>query len=307
MEPATPVAERAARTGFARRFFAYPLVQALIGGAIVTVAFLAMSALGGLLGIASGPGFAGLAVLVALAIVLAWKAHKRWIERERDSEFALKGALPELATGLAAGFAVFSLMTALVWLLGGIEFHGLRAVGETQLAYWSAIAIISGFMEETLFRGLLFRAIEKIGGSWIALAVTSALFGLGHIFNPNSSLFAAVAIAVEAGILLGAAYMLTRRLWLAVGMHAGWNFTQGWVFSVPVSGTGNPIGLIATSRPGPDWLTGGGFGLEASVVAMVVATATGLLILRSAHRRGRFVAAPWSRRAGVAAPEPGVG
>lgn len=295
MEHADPIVERPVRAGLVRRFFAYPLVQALIGGAMVLVAFLAMSALGGLLGIASGPGFAALAVMVALAIVLTWKAYKRWIERERDREFDLKGALPELAAGLAAGLAVFSLMTGLVWLLGGIEFHGLRAIGETQLAYWSAIAIISGFMEETLFRGLLFRAVEKIGGSWIALAVTSALFGLGHIFNPNSSLFAAVAIAIEAGILLGAAYMLTRRLWLAVGMHAGWNFTQGWVFSVPVSGTGgSPIGLISTSRPGPDWLTGGGFGLEASAVAMVVATATGLLILRWAHRRGRFVAAPWA-------------
>lgn len=296
MEPAIPIADRPIRPGRVRRFFAYPLVQALIGGAMILAAFLAMSALGGVLGIAAGPGFAALSVMVALAIVLAWKAYKRWVEREGDREFALRGAAPELAAGLAAGFAVFCLMTGLVWLLGGIEFHGLRAVGETQLAYWSAIAIISGFMEETLFRGLLFRAVEKIGGSWIALAVTSALFGLGHIFNPNSSFFAAVAIAVEAGILLGAAFMLTRRLWLAVGMHAGWNFTQGWVFSVPVSGTGGtPIGLIATTRPGPDWLTGGGFGLEASVVAMVVATATGLLILRWAHRRGRFVAAPWNR------------
>jgi membrane protease YdiL (CAAX protease family) len=279
-----------------RRFFAYPLVQAFIGGAMILVVMGIVSAIGGLLGIATGSGFPLLAVFLALAVVLTWKAYKRWIERERDREFALVGAIPELVAGLAVGFALFTVMTGFVWLLGGIQFHALRPLGETQWAYWLAIAIISGFTEETLMRGLLFRAVEKVSGSWAALAVSAVFFGAAHIFNPNASWLAAVAIAFEAGILLGAAYMLTRRLWLAVGMHAAWNFTQGWVFSVPVSGTGGqPIGLVATTRVGPDWLTGGGFGLEASAVAMIVATVTGLLLLWWAYRRGRFVPAPWRR------------
>lgn len=276
------------------RIIHYPLVEAAIGAVMILAALTAISAVGGALGIAAGPSFVLLAVLVAIAVVLAWKAYKRWIEREPDREFALRGAMPELAAGLAGGAALFTLMTGVVWLLGGIRFEGIRAVGETQLAYWAAIAIISGFLEEALIRGLLFRSVEKIAGSVIALAVSALLFGLGHIFNPNASWFAALAIAMEAGILLGAAYMLTRRLWLAVGLHAAWNFTQGWVFSVPVSGTGgDPIGLIRTSRSGPEWLTGGGFGLEASVVAMVVATLAGLLLLVWAARRGRIVSPPW--------------
>ena len=94
-----------------------------------------------------------------------------------------------------------------------------------------------GFTEELLFRGILFRWIEEFGGSWAALAVTSALFGLAHIFNPGATWFSSFAIAVEAGVLLGGAYMLTRNLWLAMGLHAGWNFTQGEIFDVPVSGT----------------------------------------------------------------------
>jgi hypothetical protein len=235
------------------------------------------------------------AVISAVAIVLAWKLYKRWIEREPDREFALGRAAGELGAGLAGGAALFGMMAVMVWLLGGIRFEGTRPLAETELAYWISIAIFSGFFEETLFRGLLFRAVEKVGGSWIALAVTSAFFGVAHIFNPDSSWFAALAISVEAGILLGAAYMLTRRLWLAVGLHAAWNFTQGWVFSVPVSGGSTPIGLIRTTREGPVWLTGGGFGLEASVVAMMVATAAGLALLWRAHRRGEFVSLPWKR------------
>ena len=87
-----------------------------------------------------------------------------------------------------------------------------------------------------LFRGILFRWIEEFGGSWVALAVTSLLFGFGHIVNPNATALSSFAIALEAGLLLGGAYMLTRNLWLAIGLHAAWNFTQGFVFDVPVSG-----------------------------------------------------------------------
>ena len=101
--------------------------------------------------------------------------------------------------------------------------------------------------------------------------------------------------SAEAGILLGAAYLLTRRLWLAIGIHAAWNFTQGWVFSVPVSGGDAPLGLLITRRIGPDWLTGGDFGLEASAVAMVVATLAGVGLLVSALGRGAVVPPMWRR------------
>ena len=94
---------------------------------------------------------------------------------------------------------------------------------------------------------------------------------------------------------VGAAYLLTRRLWLAIGIHAAWNFTQGWVFSIPVSGGDAPLGLLITRRIGPDWLTGGDFGLEASVVAILVATLAGVLMLRRALANGQVVAPKWRR------------
>jgi membrane protease YdiL (CAAX protease family) len=289
----TVTSAEATRPNLLTRIVRYPLIQALLGAVLVIAALAMVSGAGSLIGVGSGPGFVALAVATAVVIVLAWKAYKRWIERAPDREFVGAGAVAELGAGLAGGAMLFSLMTGVVWLLDGIRFEGLRAVNETQLSYWASIAIISGFMEETLFRGLLFRAVEKVSGSWIALTVTSAIFGFGHIFNPDATWFAALAIAVEAGILLGAAYLLTRRLWLAIGIHAAWNFTQGWVFSIPVSGGTAPIGLIRTIRTGREWLTGGDFGLEASVVAMVVATGMGLVLLYWASRRGRIVPPPW--------------
>ncbi|MFN5782190.1 MAG: lysostaphin resistance A-like protein, partial [Novosphingobium sp.] len=195
--------------------------------------------------------------------------------------------------GLAFGGGLFAIMTGIVALLGGFEVLGLRGLG----ALWSmlALAVFSGVFEEILLRGIVFRQIEAWLGSWIALATSSALFGVLHIGNPGATWFSSLAIAIEAGILLGAAYMLTRRLWLAIGIHAAWNFTQGWVFSVPVSGGEAPLGLLITRRVGPDWLTGGDFGLEASVVAMVVATLAGLWLLWQAVRAGQVVPAPWQR------------
>jgi len=115
-------------------------------------------------------------------------------------------------------------------------------------------------------------------------------------FNPAATLFAALAIASEAGIMLGAAYMLTRRLWLAVGLHGGWNFTQGWVWSIPVSGHEEGAGLFLTARQGPDWLTGGAFGLEASAVTLVAATTAGLVMTGLVVRRGHWVPMGWLPR-----------
>jgi hypothetical protein len=156
-------------------------------------------------------------------------------------------------------------------------------------------AILPGFMEELLFRGILFRWIEEFGGSWIALVVTSGLFGLAHILNPNATWFSSFAIAMEAGVLLGGAYMLTRSLWMPMGLHAAWNFTQGEIFDVPVSGL-DEHGLVQAKLSGPVLLSGGQFGLEASVIALVGATLFGVWLVWFAIRSGKIVRPWWVRR-----------
>ena len=100
----------------------------------------------------------------------------------------------------------------------------------TTLATALGIAAASGYIEEVIFRGVLFRIVEESLGTWLALGTTIALFGLAHLGNPNATLYGAAAIGIEAGMLLGAAYVVTRRLWFAVGVHFGWNFMQAGVF-----------------------------------------------------------------------------
>lgn len=158
------------------------------------------------------------------------------------------------------------------------------------------MALSSGFFEELLFRGVLFRIVEESLGSWIALAVSSLLFGFVHLLNPAGTVLGAVFISVEAGVLLGAAYMLTRRLWMSMGFHMAWNYTQSGVFSGIVSGGVNDPGLIRATIKGPAMLTGGSFGLEASLIAFVLCTLTGVTLLVMAVRRGDIVPAFWNRK-----------
>jgi membrane protease YdiL (CAAX protease family) len=281
----------------ALRVLRFPLILILLEGVLFTFIGGPLEAASALHPFGFAPPVYFVVTLVGAALlILVWKACRRWLEGERDREFTLPGAWREAGAGLLAGFVLFSLMTGIVAMLGGIEVTGVRRFADTQFWAWAGLGIASGVFEETLFRGILLRQLERLVGTWWALAATAVLFGALHIVNPDATWVGAISIMVEAGILLGAAYLYTRRLWLAAGMHAAWNFTQAWVFSVPVSGTGQPIGILQTRRLGPEWLTGGDFGLEASVAAVVVATAAGVFLLWKAHARGTFVPPLWQRR-----------
>jgi hypothetical protein len=156
--------------------------------------------------------------------------------------------------------------------------------------------LATGVFEELLFRGGVFRVTERWCGSWVALVVSSLVFGFVHLENDAATMQGILSISLWAGVLLAATYMLTRRLWLGIGLHAAWNYTQGSVYSGIVSGNEAPsAGLIRSSMQGSDWLTGGGFGVEASLVAVVVCTGAGVAMLVAAVRRGHVVAPAWRR------------
>src|SRR5205085_1853499 len=130
------------------------------------------------------------------------------------------------------------------------------------------------------FRGVIFRITEESLGTWIALAISSLLFGGAHLLNPHSTLAAASAIAIEAGLLLGAAYVLTRSLWLGIAIHAAWNFAEEGLFGVADSGQVSKTGgLLIPKITGPTVLTGGIWGPEMSIVAVLLCTTAGIALL----------------------------
>jgi membrane protease YdiL (CAAX protease family) len=233
------------------------------------------------------------ALIIAITLLVYKLAIRHLGERPRD-DLRLADAPKGLGIGLAFGALLFAAVVGVAAIADVYNIIGEGGTAELLQAA-VAVAILPGFMEELLFRGILFRWLEEFGGSWFALALTAALFGLGHLFNPNATALASFAIALEAGVLLGGAYMLTRNLWMAIGLHAAWNFTQGWIFDVPVSGT-DQHGMVEAQLSGPELLSGGAFGLEASLIAMVLATAAGVILVVLAVRRGELIRPWWVRR-----------
>ncbi len=228
--------------------------------------------------------------LVALAALAAYASFVRVLERRPATELATQALAREGAAGVAFGALLFSATIGVIALAGGYRVEGTHSL--TVLPPMLAMAISSAVGEELLLRGLVFRITQELLGTWAALALSAALFGALHLLNPNATWLAAVAIALEAGVLLGAAFQATRRLWLPIGLHAGWNFTQGGVFGVSVSGN-EAVGLLQGSLSGPTWLTGGAFGAEASVIAVLVCVLGAAPLLALAVRRGNWVA--WRR------------
>jgi len=206
-----------------------------------------------------------------------------------------RGKVAELVQGLALGVVLICLSVGLIALLGGYTVTGVAT--SPRLLVPLAVGIGAGVIEEIFFRGILLRLLDAWLGSWAALALSSLLFGLLHLMNPGANLVTALGLVIEAGVLLGAAYLLTRRLWLAIGLHIAWNTVQAGVFSSAVSGTGRQSGLLIAETSGPTWLTGGDMGVEGSFISVLLGLGTGLVMLVLAARRGRLLPSVRAERA----------
>jgi membrane protease YdiL (CAAX protease family) len=281
-----------------KRILQFPLVALIIGFLVVTIA-QALAAGGVMLAGTpaselSSPRNIAFVLASTTLVVLAYKLIVvRLGDRPRDDlPFDLRAR--DAASGFVQGALVFSAIVGVAALFGIYQVIGLSPA-EDWLPILLATGLMAGVTEEILLRGVVFRWLEELGGSWVALALSALLFGFLHAANPNATLVSSLSIALAAGVLLGGAYMLTRNLWLASGMHAGWNVTQGLVWDVPVSGLALD-GWVESRLVGDPLLSGGAFGLEASVFTMVIATAYGVWLVVRAVRRGNVVRNWWARR-----------
>jgi uncharacterized protein len=237
---------------------------------------------------------AGAAVLAVLCLA-TYIAALRLIERRIPTELAANRALPEGAAGIVTGFLLFTVVMAILFAAG--VYHPAGWGTTSGIAKGLFFAVMAGIMEEILFRGLLFRLSSKIVGTWGALIFTSGLFGLAHRLNPGATMGSSVAVALEAGVLLGAAYAATQRLWLPIGLHIGWNFTEGSLFGMTLSGNTMGESVLRGSLSGPGILTGGAFGPEASIVAVMVCLVAAIFFLWRIVKLHRAEPAMWDKPA----------
>jgi membrane protease YdiL (CAAX protease family) len=230
---------------------------------------------------------------LGLAAIALYISYGKLIERRDVTELSTPGLAREWAIGALIGAGLYTACAVILMLLGIYRVEGFNSW--TFLLPNLALAIKSGVFEELLFRGILFRSVEAIFGSWAGIVVSSLAFGLLHLLNPDATLGGAIYICIEAGLLLSAAYLVTRRLWIGIGIHMAWNYFQSAVFSGVVSGAVSDPGLLKATIEGPEFLTGGSFGMEHSLVALVLCTSAGVILLMIAIRRGHIMPPFWKR------------
>jgi uncharacterized protein len=278
------------------RAFLGPLGRIALAAVLVVVAVAAtqvvVKLLEGVLSLGgAAPAVYYLVYLVASVFVcyFVYRAYVRLVEKRAVGELSGAGAQRELGIGAAVGLGLVAVVVGVLWVLGYYRIAGTNTLGVVFVSLANDGA--GAFVEEVVLRGIVFRISEERLGTWAALAISVVLFALLHLASPNATVTSIVVLGVEGGILLSAAYVLTRRLWLAIGIHFGWDFSQDAIF-----GVGNGAkGLVVGDLGGPAWLSGGSAGIEGSVVALLLCTVVGAYLLVRAGRQGDLLAPGWKR------------
>lgn len=235
---------------------------------------------------AQAQGVASLLLTLTAGIVaiIVYRLTMKYLARRSIPEVSRKRAGIEAGMGLLTGAIFITVSTSIIVAAGGYSFQW-ASTADTGSVLISSVtpALSAAIIEELIFRGLMLQAISKLAGNGVALAVTSLFFGVAHLGNTGATLWSAFAITIEAGILLGAAFLWRRNLWFAMGLHFAWNALEA-LLGIPVSGHSS-AGLFTVKVNGAALLTGGDFGLEGSIVPVMVSLLIAIPMLVGAVRQ----------------------
>ena len=206
--------------------------------------------------------------LTSAGVLALYGCWWRWTEKQKAKDLPLRRLAGDTALGFGVGILFFILVTGFIALLGGYRVDSVNWNWKYLIQNLFMFLVVA-VGEEVLFRGIVFRMIDDRWGTAVGLVASALIFGFVHISNSNATVWSSLAIAVEAGLLLAAAYKWSGTLWVPIGIHWSWNYFQGPIFGFAVSGNGTPS-LITPVIQGSDWLTGGSFGAEASIPAFVL-------------------------------------
>ena len=239
-----------------------------------TFGFLAIA---GQLAVSVVPAYAlnwsSMVAIIAAALVAGWAVLSQVDGRPFGALgfYANPAGIGDTVRGLAIGSALITLAVLLLLLTDSAAFRAEPGTAPDYLffLFWTFLyyALAAAF-EEALFRGYPFQVLVEWIGPWVATIAASLLFALVHARNPNVTPLALANIFL-AGALLSIAYLRTRSLWFATGIHVGWNWTMATVFDLPVSGLGFDTPLYTGFAIGEGWWTGESFGPEAGLVGTI--------------------------------------
>jgi len=216
------------------------------------------------------------------------------IERRKYGQYGLPARLAfrkDFWIGLLVGFLSISGSLLGIFAFRGFHLTGLAIHGSTiasATAAWGATFVLVGLAEEFSFRGYLQYTLTTGMGFWPTAVLLSCLFGLAHKTNPGETTFGLFSV-VLFGLLFCLILRRTGNLWWAVGFHAGWDWGQTFFYGVADSGIPPYHNLFGSAFHGPNWLTGGTVGPEASVFTPIVLAIVAILFTR-VYRENRYQA-----------------
>lgn len=283
--------------GIAGKIVQFPLVRSLIGIIFVIVPLLVLKYLfDWILQFSEEPWASfqrdAFAILRFGVAIWMYRLFTRVVEKRSASEMSASGSVMETGWGVAIGGGLMALMVALLW---AFSYYQAETMGTWVFAVEAFFFFgYAAFIEEIVFRALLFRHVEELTGTWGAVIVIGVLFGALHHFNPNATLWSSTAIAIES-VLLAGLFVYTRRIWMVWGAHLAWNYLQNGIFGIAVSGADDLQSLLVPTIDGPYCLTGGKFGVEASYLAPLLCVAIGIAFLVKAKPLGNVLEPFWTR------------
>ena len=230
-------------------------------------------------------------IVVAILALVSYVTLYKFYEKREIKELSKNGLFKSLTIGIILGVLLQSLTILVIYLKGGYSIVSINPI--LFLVPPFAMAFTSAIFEEILMRGIVFRITEEKLGSYFGLFISAILFGAMHLGNPNSSLTAALGLAIQAGLLLASAYIYSRNLWFPIAIHFAWNFTQSAIFGANVSGNSISKTLITSKIEGAEWFTGGQFGPEGSIQATVFCFIVTIILLILSHKEGKIIAPYW--------------
>jgi membrane protease YdiL (CAAX protease family) len=231
---------------------------------------------------------------VSFALLLwAFILYTKYIEKRKSQEILVKGWLGEIGIGFLVSLILVCIVVCVLFFS---KYFIVSSIINNKRFFLDLFVkfFMGAFIEELIFRLIIYKLTEELLGTWIALLIQVLLFGFAHGLNDNATLFTTFSVVIVGGLVYCAAYIYTRSLWLPLGFHFGWNFSQSGIFSMPNSGTPYE-GLLLTNISGPEWMTGGNWGIEGSYIAIFLCLIIGIAIMFLAKRKAYIVLPSWNR------------
>ena len=207
---------------------------------------------------------------VLLLLMYGWLV--RICERRTIEELSMQKCLKHTWIGILWGMLFMAAIIGIFALCGWYKVVGctfkISVIYRLLMTYF-----VVAVGEEIVFRGIMFRLLDSQFNICAALLISAFVFGAAHIINPNATLISTIGISLAAGVLFGLSFKYYRTLWAPIGIHWSWNFVQGTVAGCPVSGGTPDYSILQSVTTGPELLTGGLFGPEASIITMIAGVA----------------------------------